>query len=281
MPHNDSCPSPEFTILDSGLAFGTGTLHHAWFRLADPRGRETVRAVALKELAYLPIETRDDPDVLGKQWAALRGLYNADVDFVFSCLGVFAPTMLGVVQFYGAAAEASSREIAAVEARRRMAAVEATLANYPLSRLRAPEVGRVRMLVERLERLPKVLALLGHPDPRQAKRGLGRDGTLGMADDDLASQQGEILLRGLARLKEDFVFTVTAAHIPRPELAKALGEDGPQRRGDRQPPAGQPEHRLQSGRALDRGVGQFGGQSGRALGLHGPERERRGEPGGQ
>ncbi|MBP8122130.1 MAG: serine-rich protein [Caldilineaceae bacterium] len=222
MPITTLAPSPEFTILDSGLAFGTGTLHHAWFRLADPRGRETVRAVALKELAYLPIETRDDPDVLGKQWAALRGLYNADVDFVFSCLGVFAPTMLGVVQFYGAAAEASSREIAAVEARRRMAAVEATLANYPLSRLRAPEVGRVRMLVERLERLPKVLALLGHPDPRQAKRGLGRDGTLGMADDDLASQQGEILLRGLARLKEDFVFTVTAAHIPRPELAKAL-----------------------------------------------------------
>ena len=70
MPHTSLLPAPEFTILDSGLAFGTGTLHHAWFRLADPRGRESVRAVALKELAYLPIETRDDPDLLGKQWAA-------------------------------------------------------------------------------------------------------------------------------------------------------------------------------------------------------------------
>jgi len=160
--------------------------------------------------------------MLGKQWAALRGLYNADVDFLYTALGVYAPQHLGVVQFYGAAAEARTEKAAADKALRRMAAVEATLANYPLSRLSQPNVGRVQLLIERMERLPKVLAVLGHPDPRMARRGLGRDGALGEMDDELASQQGEILLRGLSKLSEDFVFLVTAAHIGRPDLTEAL-----------------------------------------------------------
>lgn len=212
----------EFRIEESGLTFDDGRLGYAWFRLADLYGRSHYRAVAFKELTYLPIETRDDPDVLGKQWAALRGLYNADVDFLYTAVGVYQPQHLGVMQFYGAAAEAQSERAAADEARRRMAAVEATLANYPLSRLQAPDGHRVQMLVTRLERLPRVLAILGHPDPRQTKRGLGRDGSLGHEDDELASQQGELLLRGLAKLCEDFVFLVTAAHIGRPDLTEAL-----------------------------------------------------------
>ena len=142
------------------------------------RGRERVRAVTFRELAYLPIETRDDPDMLGKQWGTLRGLYNANVDFCYTALGVFAPEHLGVAQFYGAAAEASTEEAAASEARRRMAAVEATLANYPQSKLILADVRRVRLLIERMERL-KILALLGHPDPRLAKKGLGHDGAWG------------------------------------------------------------------------------------------------------
>lgn len=190
----------EFTIEESGLSFGDGNLSHAWFRLCDTRGCSRYRSVSLMELTYLPIETRDDPDVLGKQWAALRGLYNADVDFLYTAVGVYAPQHLGVVHFYGAAAEATSQQAAADEAQRRMAAVQATLANYPMSRLQQPDVARVQMLVSRMERLPKVLAVLGHPDPRDARRGLGRDGALGWEDDELASQQGEILLRGLSKL---------------------------------------------------------------------------------
>ena len=126
------------------------------------------------------------------------------------------------MQLYGAAAEATSQRAAAEEAKRRMAAVEATLANYPFSRLQQPDALRIQMLVSRMERLPRVLAILGHPDPRDARRGLGRDGSMGMEDDELASQQGEILLRGLSKLHEDFVFLVTAAHIGRPELTQAL-----------------------------------------------------------
>jgi hypothetical protein len=214
--------TPEFTIEHSSLSFQSGVFHHAHFRLRDERGDERIRAVALKELTYLPIETRDDPDVLGKQWAALRGLYNAGVDFLYTVSGLFAPAHIGVVQFYGAAAEAGSEGAAVAEVERRMAAVEATLANYPLSRLSAPDGRRVQLLYERLQGLPRILAVLGHPDPRLARKGLGRDGSLGEEDDDLASQQGEILLRGLAKLREDFVFLVTAQHIGRGVLSESL-----------------------------------------------------------
>ena len=187
------------------------------------RGAATSTARSrLRELTYLPIETRDDPDMLGKQWAALRGLYNAGADFLYTALGAFRPDRLGVVQFYGAAAEAVTETSAATEALHRMAAVEATLANFPQSRTAAPDLARVDLLMARLRRLPRLLAILGHPDPRLAKKGLGRDGAMGIADDELMSQQGENLLRGLARINEDFVFLVTAAFVDRPALTAAM-----------------------------------------------------------
>ena len=212
----------EFTILDNGLRVDDGRVSYQWFKLQEPAGRTFYRAVACRELTYLPIETRDDPDMLGKQWAALRGLYNASADFLYAALGVFEPRRLGVVQFYGAAAEAATQQTASQEALRRLAAVEATLANYPQSRTVYPELARIELLTDRLRRLPRLLAILGHPDPRLAQRGLGRDGALGQADDELLSQQGENLLRGLARLSEDFVFLVTAAHVSRPALTGGL-----------------------------------------------------------
>ena len=92
----------------------------------------------------------------------------------------------------------------------------------PQSRTVYPELSRIELLTERLRRLPRLLAILGHPDPRLARKGLGRDGAMGVADDELLSQQGENLLRGLARLSEDFVFLVTAAHIDRPALTTAM-----------------------------------------------------------
>ncbi len=214
--------TPEFTLQDTGLCLDSGRYLYSWFRLWDSSGGQRFRVVTFKELAYLPIETRDDPDLLGKQWAALRGLYNGDVDFLYTVAGIFAPTHIGVAQFYGAAAEAASEQAAVDEALKRMAAVEAVLANYPFSRLIQPGGERLQLLLERMEQLPHLLAILGHPDPRLAQRGLGRDGALGQEDDELSSQQGEILLRGLAKLREDFVFLVTAAHIGRPLLADAL-----------------------------------------------------------
>lgn len=212
----------EFIILDDALHFRDGSFAHALFLLQDQRGALIYRAVMLKELAYMPIEARENPDMMGKQWMAVRGLYNANVDFSYVALGAFKPAPLGVSQFYGAQAESHTEAGAIREAGRRMAAVEAVLANFPHSRLQSPGTERVQLLMERMHTLPHILAILGHPDPRRAEKGMGRDGSLGEMDEELASQQGEMLLRGLAKLRSDFVFAVTAAQIARADLSKAL-----------------------------------------------------------
>ena len=66
--------------------------------MGQPRGA-ALPGGDLQGAGYLPIETRDDPDLLGKQWAALRGLYNGNVDFLYTVAGIFAPTHIGVAQF--------------------------------------------------------------------------------------------------------------------------------------------------------------------------------------
>ena len=92
--------TPEFTILDDALTFHDDVFAHALFLLEDHRtGQRVYRAVMLKELAYVPIEARENPDVLGKQWIGVRGLYNAAVDFSHVALGAFQPTPPGVAQF--------------------------------------------------------------------------------------------------------------------------------------------------------------------------------------
>ena len=58
----------EFRIEQSGLRFERGSLRYAWFRLADREQGSRLRAVCLRELTYLPIETRADPDLrLGRR----------------------------------------------------------------------------------------------------------------------------------------------------------------------------------------------------------------------
>ena len=159
-----------------------------------------------------------------KQWAAVRGLYNAQADFIYSSAGIFTPEHVGIVQFYGGAGDGASLDEAAEMALRNLAAVRATLANYEQSRLAAPNPLWVEWYLDFVTRRSQnVLALLGHPDPRQTRRGLGRDGEIANdTGDDLAAEQNEILFRGLARLREDFVFQVSAARIGRKRLAEAL-----------------------------------------------------------
>ncbi len=218
-----TAPSTEFQIVQSPrIAYSGRRFDHLILRIRDPQRGELYRVVTFRELAYIPMETREDPDVLGKQIAVLRGLYAAHVDFVYAAMGVFRPEHLGVGQFYGAAAEAYTVEEAAQEAKKRMNAILAEMANFPHMRLQPPAPERIGLLLARIERLPRVIAVLGHPDPRLARKGMGRDGSLGEVDDELLSQQGEMLLRGLAKIRQDFVFTVTAHHIRRGWLADAL-----------------------------------------------------------
>jgi hypothetical protein len=210
-------------VLDNGLHIEEGVLRYAWFRLETPEG-EKYRCVAFRELASVPYDVSRETDTLGRQWAALRGVYNAGVDYLYSALGIFHPEHVGIVQLYGAGGEGSSRETAAALALEGVAAVEAALANFPQSQTRPPDLRWIEWYLEFVtKRAKNILALLGHPDPRASKRGLGADGNLpDYAEDDLAEEQNEILFRGLAKLRQDFVFQVTAEHIDRKRLARTV-----------------------------------------------------------
>jgi len=213
-------------ILDNGLHIENGVLRYAWCLLQD-NGRRYYRAAAFRELYVLtrdPQSEQSSEGLLGKQWGAVTGLYNAGVNFVYSACGIFTPHHIGIVQMYGAAASGDTLDSAAQRAEKDLAAVEATLAGYAQAKLRPPDLDVMRWYIEFLSKAGKPLVLLGHPDPRAHGRTLGRDGAMPEETDDLSLEQNEILFRGLARLRENFIFQLTAEHISRPTLTRYLDQ---------------------------------------------------------
>ena len=61
------------SIVNNGLTIKDGNLRYAWFELQKDT-RRFFRCVALRELKVIPVSVREDYDLLGKQWAAVRGL---------------------------------------------------------------------------------------------------------------------------------------------------------------------------------------------------------------
>jgi hypothetical protein len=210
-------------LIDNGLRIEDGQLHHAFVHFRNSDGKDHFRAICLEELAYIPRDLRrEEVDVLDKTHSGMRGLYNAHVDALYMACGIFTPRRFGIAQFYGATAEADDERAAAERAVSRLAAVKATLANFPQTRTAPPNLERMEWLFEFLSKAPHVLCVLGHPDPRTAIKSMGKDGSLPEADDELAEQQNELLFRGLAKLKENFVFQVVTEAIPRRRLASGL-----------------------------------------------------------
>jgi len=223
MPTPTPWSTPEFSITQSPrISYAGREFEHLVLRIHDPERGQLYRVITFQEMVYIPVEEREDPDMVGKQWVVLRGLYTSKVDFIYTAMGVFRPEHLGIGQFYGAAAEAYTEQRAIQKAMDNMETIVASMANFPHMRLKRPAPERIGLLLSRIERLPRILALLGHPDPRLARKGMGRDGSFGDADDEMLSQQGEIMMRGLAKIKRDFVFTVTASNIGREFLSDAL-----------------------------------------------------------
>ncbi len=212
------------TIHDNGLHIEEGAFRYAWYRVSDEKCLPYYRCVALKQLDTIPVETREDYNLLGKMWGAMRGLYNAGVNFVAANAGIFQPDHIGLVQYFGAVGEGSSEQIAAVNALRGMATVEAAMANFKQSRLIAPNEDWLRWYLEFITSRGRfIAALLGHPDPREGRGAGVKDGVVGDENkDDLALEQNEILFRGLAKLRQNFVFQVLAEHVARPLLTHSL-----------------------------------------------------------
>ncbi|NCT19729.1 ATP-binding protein [bacterium] len=208
-------------VLDNGLEISNGNLQFAWFKLSTQSG-DFFRCVALHELTSIPFDVNNETDTLGLQWAALKGIYDARVDYIYTAMGIFHPDHIGVVQLYGSAATAETMDAAAERAVSGLTAVRAALANFRQSQTNSPRLEWLRWYLDFVNRA-RPLALLGYPDPRSQKRGLGREGDLpDYGSDDLATEQNEILFRGLAKIRQDFVFQVTANHVRRGDLARAF-----------------------------------------------------------
>lgn len=211
------------TIHDNGLRIEHGEFRYAWYKVSDG-GEPYYRCVALKQLDTIPVENRDDYNLLGKMWGAMRGVYNAGVNFVAASAGIFKPDHVGLVQYFGAAGEGLDEHCAAENALRGMATVEGVMANFQQSRLIPPIEDWMRWYLDFItDRGRFIAALLGHPDPRSG-RGTGmKDGSIGDATmDDLALEQNEILFRGLAKIRQNFVFQVLAERVARPRLTQTL-----------------------------------------------------------
>jgi hypothetical protein len=212
------------TILDNGLRF-TDTLQYAWFHLQKD-GQTWYRVVALKELAVIPVAVREDYDLMSKTWASLRGLHDAGVNFVFAAAGLYKPSHVGIIQYFGAAAQADGEQAAAVKAMRDVKAIEANLAGgFSQAKLGPPNLDWFRWYLDFVtSRAEYISVILGHPDPRSGNRGFaGSDGKIGdPSNDDLANEQNEILFRGLSRLRENFVFQVLAERRERTRMHDAV-----------------------------------------------------------
>ena len=219
----------DLEILDNGMVFDGGRLRHLWYEVVERENGSSFhvfKIVALRELTYVPIEARKDPDVLGKMRTVLRGLYNAKVDFAHVVAGMFDPP-LGILQFYGVIGVDEERAGAEEKARVGMMALEATMANFPQSRLEPLDTRKAEWLLDALTSMPHVVAVIGHPDPRAAARGMGRptpfDGQMdGAVDPEIASQQNEMVMRGMAKLREEFVMVTLASRVPVRDLAVML-----------------------------------------------------------
>src|SRR5271157_529158 len=218
------------TILDNGLRIYDGQFRYAWYRVSEstPKGHDDrtpyYRCVALKQLDVIPVADRDDYNLLGKMWGAMRGVYNAGVNFIAANAGIFKPEHIGLVQYFGAAGEGQDKDTAAENALRGMATVEGVMANFHQSKLVPPNEDWLRWYLEFITTRGRfIAAILGHPDPREG-RGTGlKDGAIGDASkDELALEQNEILFRGLAKLQQNFVFQVLAEHVARSQLTRTL-----------------------------------------------------------
>jgi hypothetical protein len=211
-------------LVDAGTRFEDKTYCYSWF-LIEQGGQRFYRVAILHELqALTKNDIQEREGTLGAQWALLVGAHRARVNFLYTTCGIFDPEYLGIVQMYGAAANAPTELEAAHKAVSMIAAVDSALASYPQSRTGVPSDKVIRWYMKFMQESRNILAILGHPDPRTRKRiGSALEG--GLFDEslnDLSLEQNEILFRGLAQIRESFVFQVNSEHIERGTIAQYL-----------------------------------------------------------
>ncbi|MDR7574236.1 MAG: hypothetical protein QN194_15090, partial [Armatimonadota bacterium] len=227
----------DLQILDNGIRFADGRdeMEYLWFRVRereDGREYDLWRVVRLGLLRYLPQEHRQEPGIVEKMRAILVGLYGArqaDYDLVEIKAGIFDPP-LGILQMYGAIGIAPTLEEAVRNADLGFVAVKGAIANFEQSRLVPLTVQVAEWLRRALAEFPHALVVIGHPQPRRGRRGMGREGPGEARGGDghpsieelLLPQQGEMLCRAMAAAGEEFLMITMASRIPPRDLARML-----------------------------------------------------------
>lgn len=209
----------DLAILDVGVqevpGDPRGILDHYWLhvRLRDGGGeRRVFKVVKMAILRYLPRETREQVTVLEKMRKVLKGLHNARVDFLCLVAGLFSPPPVGILQIYGVQAEHRDRDAALEIARQGMVALQAGMANFEQSRLEPLPLSLLERLRRAFAALAHAVVVIGHPDPRtEAARGMDGGGRPFAVQYGL--QQNEMLFRGMAKAKQDFLNVVLCSRI--------------------------------------------------------------------
>jgi hypothetical protein len=211
-------------ILQNGFESNTkGQVQYAWYKVVE-NGEQFYRVVALRELSVLSWNRdQEEEGLLGRQWAAVRGLHNSRVNMLYTACGIFDPWM-GIVQMYGAAENGFTKEQAVGRALQQIAAVESTLRGFPQTKLILPDLDVLRWYSAFVSEGKNILALLGYPDPRTKERvsGAKNGGLPDETSNDLASEQLEIFFRGMASLGESFIYQVTSDRMDKDTLTRNL-----------------------------------------------------------
>lgn len=211
-------------IINNGIeTTRAGKVNYAWYEILE-NGEHFYRAVALRELSVLSWDKDQyEEGLLGRQWAAVKGLHNAEVNLLYAACGIFDP-WVGVVQMYGAAENGTTKGQAAEKINKQITAMESTLLGFPQTRLVLPTIEILRWYTGFVSQGQNILALLGYPDPRtKNKMRIAQNGSLpDETANDLAAEQLEIFFRGMASLGESFIYQVTSDRIDKNTLSKHL-----------------------------------------------------------
>ena len=223
----------DMLVLDSGICFvpGRDELDYFWYRLAlEDGGQQQIayRVVRLAQLRFIPMEARADSGLLQKMRTVLRGLYGSQVDLIYLVAGIFDPPV-GILQCYGVATLDSNLETAIETSRHNLAALKAGLAGaFRQIRLAPLDTRLCQWIFSAFSEMKHTVVTVGHPDPRESARSAPSaafrnplvDGNSNAHQFSL--QQNEILFRGMADLKEEFLFLVLTSPIEIEAITQTL-----------------------------------------------------------
>ena len=220
----------DLLVLDNGLVYDDrGRLSYMWFETLEREGgREfhQYRVTTLRILEQIPLDARADAGIVAKTRTVLRGIWSTGLEIVYIVAGIFHPDPIGIVQLYGVTAWGNTLGDTANRSRNGMSSLEAALAAaFPQIRLAPVPMRIAQWLSEALLDMKHVLVTVGHPDPRESARGMTTDlqpswNTHRM--DRFTLQQNEIVMRGMAQLKEDFVLVHILHPVSMEDAARML-----------------------------------------------------------